>query len=252
MLPVRDKVAHVAVRIRFEKTGSLQYISHLDLHRTFCRLLVRKGIPVWYSEGFTPHPRLVFATPLSVGAESICEYMDVFVVGTEESVDTDVFRWKLTDSEIDGLKITDVYLPKTKFSAITDSDYVIRVHTENADETLAKQCDTVLHKQPLVVLKRTKSGEKDVDISAQIKNVQVTLEEGELVIRARLCADSAGFLNPEYLVKVLIRECGILSADPTKEAYSILRTAVLCGEEQFFKLCSRSITPLSQIPAHFP
>ena len=70
MLPVREKVEHTALRIKFTKTGALQYISHLDLHRTFSRLLVRKNVPVWYSEGFTPHPRLVFATPLSVGAES--------------------------------------------------------------------------------------------------------------------------------------------------------------------------------------
>lgn len=58
MLPVRDAVPHTAVRIRFSKTGALQYISHLDLHRTFTRLLVRRGVPVWYSEGFSPHPRL--------------------------------------------------------------------------------------------------------------------------------------------------------------------------------------------------
>ena len=79
MLPVREKVEHVALRIKFTKTGALQYISHLDLHRTFSRLLVRLGVPIWYSEGFTPHPRLVFATPLSVGAESLCEYVDVYV-----------------------------------------------------------------------------------------------------------------------------------------------------------------------------
>lgn len=233
MLPVRDKVEHVAVRIRFEKTGALQYISHLDLHRTFCRLLVRKGIPVWYSEGFTPHPRLAFATPLSVGAESVCEYMDVFVVGSAETVDPNVFRWKLTDSDIDGLKVTDVYLPKTKFSTITDSEYTIRIRTTGADAVLAAQCNAVLQAAPLIVLKRTKSGEKDVDISAQIKSAAVTLDGEELVIKARLCADSANFLNPEYLIKVLKEKCGILAGDPTKEEYSILRTAVLCGENKF-------------------
>ena len=169
MLPVRDKIPHVAVRIRFEKTGALQYISHLDLHRTFSRLLVRKGVPVWYSEGFTPHPRLVFATPLSVGAESLCEYMDVFVVGSAETVDPDVLRWKLTESDIDGLKVTAVYFPETKFSTITHSDYTIRIRTAGADVALAERCEAALRESPLVVRKRTKSGEKDVDISAQIR-----------------------------------------------------------------------------------
>lgn len=233
MLPVRDKVQHVAVRIRFEKTGALQYISHLDLHRTFCRLLVRSGVPVWYSEGFTPHPRLVFATPLSVGAESVCEFLDVFVVGTAETVDTDVLRWKLRDTGIDGLVVTDVYLPQSKFSTITDSDYTIRIHTAGADAALAAACEAALAAKPLVVLKRTKSGEKDVDISPQIQRAAVTFDGEELVVKARLCADSANFLNPEYLIKVLRRDCGILSGDPTVEEYSILRTAVLCGENDF-------------------
>ncbi|MBQ6614271.1 MAG: DUF2344 domain-containing protein [Clostridia bacterium] len=232
MLPVREKKEHVAVRIRFEKTGALQYISHLDLHRTFCRLLVRCGVNVWYSEGFTPHPRLVFATPLSVGAESVCEYMDVFVNGTADSVDTDVIRWQLRETGIDGLKITDVYLPSTKFSTITHSDYTIRIKTAGADEALAKKCEDTLTVSPLVVLKRTKSGERDVDISTQISSVTASAENGEIVINTRLTADSANFLNPEYLVKVLREKCGILT-DAANEEYSVLRTAVKCGENDF-------------------
>lgn len=233
MLPVREKVAHTALRIKFTKTGALQYISHLDLHRTFSRLLVRLGVPVWYSEGFTPHPRLVFATPLSVGAESLCEYMDVYVNGTAEDIDMDVMRWKLRQSDVEGLEIKEVYLPDTKFSLITDSDYTITVKTSGASAELAKRCEEELKKAPLVVLKRTKSGEKDVDISSQIKFASVEFDGENVVIKCRLAADSAKFLNPEYLVKVLKDKCKILSDDPTKEEYSILRTAVLVGDKDF-------------------
>ncbi len=233
MLPVREKVEHTALRIKFTKTGALQYISHLDLHRTFSRLLVRRQVPVWYSEGFTPHPRLVFATPLSVGAESVCEYMDVFINGSRESVDLDVLRWKLSESDIDGLEIKEVYLPESKFSTITHSDYTIKIATANASEELAKKCEAALKKEPLVVLKRTKSGEKDVDISSQIKHAALTFDGECIVINCRLAADSAGFLNPEYLVKVLKSECGILSDDVLREEYSILRTAVLVGDKDF-------------------
>ncbi len=232
MLPVRDKVEHIAVRIKFEKTGALQYISHLDLHRTFCRLLVRCNVPVWYSEGFTPHPRLVFATPLSVGAESVCEYMDVFVNGNEKTVDTDVIRWRLRDTGIDGLVVRDVYLPSTKFSTLTHSDYTIKIRTCGGSEKLAVKCADALSASPLVVLKRTKSGEKDVDISSQIVFANVTFCDGEIRIETRLTADSANFLNPEYLVKVLKEKCGILN-DAANDEYSIMRTAVKCGEKDF-------------------
>ena len=58
------------MRIKFRKIGRLKYISHLDLQRTFSTGLIRAGIPVWYSKGFNPHPKLVFALTVSVGAES--------------------------------------------------------------------------------------------------------------------------------------------------------------------------------------
>ncbi|MBQ0092066.1 MAG: TIGR03936 family radical SAM-associated protein, partial [Clostridiales bacterium] len=57
----------------FEKTGNLRYISHLDLQRAFTRLLLRSGLPVVFSEGFNPHPKLTFAQPLSIFQESVCE-----------------------------------------------------------------------------------------------------------------------------------------------------------------------------------
>ena len=65
------------VRLKFRKVGSLQYISHLDLQRTFMRVIVRACIPAWYTKGFNPHAKLVFSTPLSVGAQSVCEYLDI-------------------------------------------------------------------------------------------------------------------------------------------------------------------------------
>ena len=70
-LPMLD--TPITVRIKFCKTGNLQFVSHLDLQRTFHRVLVRANIPMWYTKGFNPHAKLVFGLPLSVGTESICE-----------------------------------------------------------------------------------------------------------------------------------------------------------------------------------
>ena len=76
-LSLPELVPPKAVRLKFCKIGKLQYISHLDLQRTFNRILVRACIPVWYTQGFNPHIKLVFSTPLSVGSESLCEYLDI-------------------------------------------------------------------------------------------------------------------------------------------------------------------------------
>ena len=76
-MPMLEKP--VFIHFKLVKKGSLQFISHLDLHRTVNRALIRAGIPAWYTKGFNPHTKLVFATPLSIGSQSICEYLDIRV-----------------------------------------------------------------------------------------------------------------------------------------------------------------------------
>ena len=67
----------VTIRLGFYKKGALQYISHLDLQRTFQRILSRAELPLWYTQGFNPHPKLVFGLPLPIGCESVCEMADI-------------------------------------------------------------------------------------------------------------------------------------------------------------------------------
>ena len=57
------------VRVWFHKTGPIRYISHLDLMRTMTRAIRRSRIPLWYTEGFNPHPYMTFALPLSLGMQ---------------------------------------------------------------------------------------------------------------------------------------------------------------------------------------
>ena len=65
------------LRFKFRKGGSLQYVSHLDLVRTMHKVIVRAKLPLWYTEGFNPKPKMIFAAPLSIGTESLCEFMDI-------------------------------------------------------------------------------------------------------------------------------------------------------------------------------
>ena len=64
------------VRIKFEKRGNLRFIGHLDLMRYFQKANRRAGLPIAYSEGFSPHQIMSFAAPLSMGVESTAEYAD--------------------------------------------------------------------------------------------------------------------------------------------------------------------------------
>ncbi len=71
------KFACLESSCKISKIGRLQFISHLDLARTMRTAIVRAGIPVKYSQGFNPHPRMSFALQLSVGTQSKCEFMEL-------------------------------------------------------------------------------------------------------------------------------------------------------------------------------
>ena len=65
------------VRLRFTKTGKVRFTSHRDVARMWERAVRRVGLPVSYSEGFSPHAKLHFGLALSTGHESAAEYLDV-------------------------------------------------------------------------------------------------------------------------------------------------------------------------------
>ena len=221
-----------AVRLCFYKRGSLAYIAHLDLVRTLTKSISRAGIPVRYSEGFNPHPRLSFATAMSIGLESDVEFLDIRLTKT---VDPTLMMQAFNESLTAELQATDAYLPEAKFTDIAYSSYEIRIVTEGASPLLAEQCEKALTNGPVVVFKRSKGGDKDTDISGGIRSASVAYEDGALLLRAVLKADNAGFINPEYLVTYLKDACGILQGSPMKERYALLRTGLYFADMTPFR-----------------
>ena len=124
-LPMLD--APVPVRIKFCKVGNLQFISHLDLQRTFHRVLVRANIPMWYTKGFNPHAKLVFGVPLSVGTESMCEMADLKI---ERKIDLEDIKNQLNEQLTDEMYVLEAYYPTTKFADIAYADYTITLNSD--------------------------------------------------------------------------------------------------------------------------
>ena len=220
------------MRIRFRKVGNLQYISHLDLQRTFNRVLVRAGLPLWYTKGFNPHIKMVFGMPLPVGSESECEMLDVRIEREMSEKDMlDRLNAELTDE----LRALEIYPAERKFSEIAFAEYDYTIRTTGADTALAERIAAVLTTAPLTVLRRTKSGERETDILPMIRRAAVTCEAGIIKINAVLSAGEGSYLNPELLITALKERTGILSGDLTAEGYRILRRRVLLadGESEF-------------------
>lgn len=222
------------VRIRFRKVGSMQYISHLDLQRTLGRVFVRAGLPLWFTKGFNPHPKLNFAMPLSVGTQSECELLDLRF--KKDVVVSDVME-RMNRQLTDELCVTEVYEPTTKFSDIAYASYEYEIHTTGADQALADRIYELLHTAPLMMTKRTKSGEKEMDIIPQIRRADVCYDAEDDCIRmaAELSATTDNFLNPELVMSALIKHCGIMQGDPMKEYYTIIRRRILTADGEDFR-----------------
>ncbi len=210
-----------AVRLGFTKTGKLQFISHLDLARTMSRVMVRAGVPIWYTEGFNPRPKLVFALPLSIGTESVCEFVD-FKITSE--MDLDEIARRVGKQFAPEMKVTGVWTPKHKFTELSYSVYEIIIHSRKLNENSAKEAEE-LFASPLMIIKKSKSGEREVDLSSFIKSIGVKKSQDALVINATLPCDSANYLNPEYIVSALANKLSIDFGEIETEYYSIMRTA---------------------------
>ena len=222
------------VRVAFTKTGALSFISHLDLMRTVTRMLIRADIGIYYTEGFNPHPKLVFALPLSVGVESNYELFDVKVAG--EGANCALIAERLRRESPDDIKILDVYAPARKFRDIAYSDYEIVICGGNccADPIAAVER---MMSGPVIEKKRTKSGEIECDIRPFIKSLECEGGGRELRIKTRLDAASESYLNPEYVVKAVTNATGITLDDisPDGDSYSITRTGIFDANGVLFR-----------------
>ena len=226
-LPLLDSPKNV--RLKFIKVGNLQYISHLDLQRTFNRVITRACIPVWYTKGFNPHAKLVFSTPLSVGAQSKCEYLDIRI---DRELPFSEIMERLNGELTDELCIIDAYEPTEDFSKITWSSYEIEICTTDASPNTAEQIKSLLTSSPLYLIKKTKSGEKQIDIIPLINSVDVSFDAitSSIKISCVLSASATEYLNPEMLITAFKNNLGILCGDPTKESYIIMRTGLFKGD----------------------
>ena len=187
------------VRIWFKKMGMSRYVSHLDLMRAMTRAIRRANLPLWYTEGFNPHPYMTFALPLSLGMESLCESMDIRIVG--ESSNEELFDM-LKDSMPPGIDIISVDEPQYDPKHITFGEFDILFDTDKAEE-LKTDIEAMLSKDELIVQKLGKKGRhkvlKDINLMEFIKDYKVSSMGERVKITLTLPAGSVTNVNPSLL-----------------------------------------------------
>ncbi|MBR2284296.1 MAG: TIGR03936 family radical SAM-associated protein [Ruminococcus sp.] len=213
------------LRAVFEKSGRAKYISHLDLNRFMLRTFRRSGLPVWYTEGFNPHPYYSFALALSLGYESSCEIMDFNLT---EEMPLDEVRDRLNAVMPEGMRVLSVSEQRLKITAITSAEYSFSLVTEQPEELYAA-LQELMAQPEILVEKKTKKGIKTVDIRPDIDIVSCEKSGDSVDIAVRLPAGTQTNYNPSLLIGSLRDFCDI----PFEEE-NIKRTKILCENNEIF------------------
>ena len=204
--------------LRFKKFGTAVWISHLDMVRTFQRIFMRAGVNIVFSEGFNPHPKMVFAVPLPLGASSECELLEFRL---EEQRDPDCILERLKAVTPVGIEIFSVELSERKFTDICFASYDI-FFSDDVIPTLGTVVEHFNARPDAIVLKKTKSGEKEKDIKPSVGSVEAT----SYGIRAVLSVDSENFLGPELFMTAFNQSAEALGMERIAPL-SLNRTAML-------------------------
>lgn len=182
------------IRVCFSKMGRLQYISHLDLQRALSRMLLRSGLPIGYSEGFNPHPKLNIALPLSIYQEGERELFDFRIT---EDIPLDIVAEKLKAAAFTGMEIINVELAQGKLAtkqAIWRLEFITDLTAEEFKNLVSGE---------MLVTKRSKKGDKQVDISSMAEFLSADSTEKGITARFKCNAAGNDYLNPAYIAQFL-------------------------------------------------
>jgi radical SAM-linked protein len=173
------------LRIRYAKRGRLRFTSHRDFSRAFERALFRARVPMAYSSGFNPHPRISYAGASPTGAASEAEYLEI---GLSERVDPDVVRRDLDESLPDGLDLLDVVPSAGGSLADLLEASVWQITMAGMDvEALATAAEQLLATAEVPVERMTKKGLRRFDARAAIVSLEAR-SPGESTSEREQCA----------------------------------------------------------------
>lgn len=201
------------IRIKFAKEGTMKFIGHLDVMRYFQKVMRRADVDIRYSEGFSPHQIMSFASPLGVGMESRGEYVDIEVLSTDSS--EEMLR-RINGAMTEGVEALSYrLLPDTAANAmslVAAAGYTLRFREGYEPEDPAsfiRGLTDFLKQEQILVMKKTKKGEKEVNIRPMIYEMEADEEK----IFLKIAAGSAANLKPDVLIRAYMESRGETMAD---------------------------------------
>lgn len=194
------------VRVAYTHGEALRYVSHLEMHLVWERTLRRSGVPLAYSQGFSPHPRLHLASALPLGFLSRCELTDFWLdyPGSSPPPDLDALARQVQASAPPGLEITAVELAALDLPAlqtqVRSAEY-LALSLDPLDPTLL--AERVAHLLAADSLPRERRG-KPYDLRLLVEALEVReTADGTPALFTRLAAREGATGRPEELLDAL-------------------------------------------------
>lgn len=195
-LPVVQKL-----RVRYAKRGRLRFTSHRDFARAFERAVRRAGVPIGFSSGFSPHPKISYANAAPTGSASEAEFLEI---GLTESREPDDVREALDAALPPGLDIVDVVVagPGSLADRLEASEWLIEL-PGTAAQPLSAAVTSFLAADAITVDRMTKRGLRAIDIRGPV----VALTADGVAVRA-VVRTAVPTVRPDDIVAGL-REHGL-------------------------------------------
>jgi radical SAM-linked protein len=189
------------LRITFSKGENLRYISHLDLARTWERSLRRAGVPLLYSQGFNPRPKMVFASALSVGCTGGQEVMDILL---NDPVPPKRLFHGLIPRLPPGLGVIDITPVHLQAPALPTqlrgAEYEGLVTVDESLKAARARCQALLDRSAILRERRGKA----YDLRPLIKQLAVVgAGNGHILLWMHLSAGEAGTGRPDEVLAAL-------------------------------------------------
>lgn len=190
------------IRMQFCKTREGRFLSHLDLMHTWERVIRRSQLPLAYSQGFNPHPKINFASACAVGTTSDGEYMDMELTQElpVEQVEEMLQAVMPPAFRVPAMKVVTGKAPSL-MSIIQRARYVLRL--ELVEEAAQKQLDAAVERfwqQEEIVIYRYKKNSKDkkpVNIRPGVYELELTAEGKNALLHILVQCGNEGNIRPE-------------------------------------------------------
>ncbi|MDH6125168.1 TIGR03936 family radical SAM-associated protein [Kitasatospora sp. GP82] len=159
------------IRLRYTKRGRLRFTSHRDFQRAFERALRRSAVPMAYSAGFTPHPKVSYANAAPTGVASEAEYLEI---GLAEARDPEALRAQLDESLPTGLDIIDAVEVRTPnfVERLEASEWQLRLAGVTAEDA-ARAIEAFLAAEQVEVQRLTKNGVRVFDARGAVAAMEL-------------------------------------------------------------------------------